>query len=353
MHQIHRKRTKRFLQRYRLLSFFRFLCILFFAAASSYGCVSTNTDAPYLTPANADSQEIYITIADKNGQIKRIELEDYLLGTILSEASFKNLDQNAKNRVAEVQAILARTYAVSNLDRHEHEGFNLCSTTHCQVHTSLNKWPQHLVDLANDAITKTRGIVVGFNNLPINAVFHAACGGHTSDAEKVWIGTTPPYLRGAPDQFCHGDTSLPWTFQADLVTLRQLLNKNRSSSVGRSLDRITVLETDIAGRVQKVFFEGEKSATLSGESVRRLVTSEHGPRSIRSTKFRIVVKDRQAIFIGNGFGHGVGLCQNGTMERARSGQTIQAILKHYYPGTKLMRIGLPHIQDSKKLPTQL
>ncbi len=252
-----------------------------------------------------------------------------------------------------MQAILARTYAIANLGRHEHEGFNLCSTTHCQVHTSLTKWPQRLVELANNAITTTRGIVVGFNNIPINAVFHASCGGHTSDAEKVWIGSTPPYLRGAPDRFCHGDTSLPWTFQTDLVTLRQVLNKNRSSSVGRSLDRITVLETDIAGRVQKILFEGEKSTILSGERVRRLITSKHGPRTIRSTKFKIFVKNSQANFIGNGFGHGVGLCQTGTMERARLGQTTQAILNHYYPGTKLMRIGLPHIPDPKKPTTQL
>ncbi len=343
MHQIYWERVRRSLRKHSLTTLFRLSFLLFLTGSSAYGCASTKPDVPYLTPASADSQAIYITVADKNGHVNRIELEDYLLGTILSEASFKNLNRAASKRVAEVQAILARTYAISNLDRHKHEGFNLCSTTHCQVHTALNKWPQHLVDLANDAITTTHGVVIGYNNLPINAVFHAACGGHTSDAEKVWIGTTPPYLRGAPDRFCHGDISLPWTFQTDLATLRQLLNKNRSNSVGRNLDRITVLETDIAGRVQKILFEGEKTATLSGESLRRLITSLHGPRSIRSTKFKVVVKNRQAQFIGTGFGHGVGLCQTGTMARARLGETPQAILKHYYPGTTLIRIGQPHI----------
>ena len=353
MPQNPQKRVGSWLETNHILSLLRFSFLLSLVGASAYGCVSTKTDALNATPASSDTKAIYITLADKNGQINTIELEDYLLGTILSEASFKNLDRVASRRVAEIQAILARTYALSNLDRHEHEGFNLCSTTHCQVHTSLNKWPRHLTELANEAITATHGIVVGFNNLPINAVFHAACGGHTSDAENVWIGPTPPYLRGAPDQFCRGDTSLPWTFQTDLVSLRELLNRNRHHSVGRRLDRITVIETDIAGRVQKIIFEGEKIATLSGESFRSLIGSQHGPRSIKSTKFKVVVKNMRATFVGTGFGHGVGLCQNGTMARARLGQTTEAILNHYYPGTRLIRIGRPHVTNSKRSVTQL
>ena len=56
-----------------------------------------------------------------------------------------------------------------------------------------------------------------------------------------------------------------------------------------------------------------------------------------STRFTI---QRTAIgfrLSGSGFGHGVGLCQRGTMARARRGDSVGAILGHYYPGTRLSR----------------
>ena len=36
---------------------------------------------------------------------------------------------------------------------------------------------------------------------------------------------------------------------------------------------------------------------------------------------------------GHGNGHGVGMCQWGAIGRARSGQDVRTILRHYYPGT--------------------
>ncbi len=44
-----------------------------------------------------------------------------------------------------------------------------------------------------------------------------------------------------------------------------------------------------------------------------------------------------ARFLGRGWGHGVGLCQNGAYGLARSGMTFDRILKHYYTGIELVR----------------
>ena len=40
---------------------------------------------------------------------------------------------------------------------------------------------------------------------------------------------------------------------------------------------------------------------------------------------------------GRGWGHGVGLCQMGTVELARQGWGFERILKHYYKGIDLTR----------------
>lgn len=43
-------------------------------------------------------------------------------------------------------------------------------------------------------------------------------------------------------------------------------------------------------------------------------------------------------FLGRGWGHGVGLCQNGAYGLARAGKSYDEILHHYYSGISLERL---------------
>jgi stage II sporulation protein D len=65
------------------------------------------------------------------------------------------------------------------------------------------------------------------------------------------------------------------------------------------------------------------------------MTQAFGPRSIRSTSFEVVRDGNRLRFSGVGFGHGVGLCQNGTQKRAEARQSPAEIIAHYFPGTRL------------------
>jgi len=47
--------------------------------------------------------------------------------------------------------------------------------------------------------------------------------------------------------------------------------------------------------------------------------------------------EQRVRFMGRGWGHGVGLCQNGAYGLARAGMTYDAILRHYYTGIGLVR----------------
>jgi stage II sporulation protein D len=46
--------------------------------------------------------------------------------------------------------------------------------------------------------------------------------------------------------------------------------------------------------------------------------------------------ETEFVFLGRGWGHGVGLCQNGAYGMALAGQTAEAILKHYYTGIDIV-----------------
>ena len=56
-----------------------------------------------------------------------IPLEDYVRSVVATEASIENELESLK-----ALAIVSRTYAVKNMGRHERDGYDFCSTTHCQ-----------------------------------------------------------------------------------------------------------------------------------------------------------------------------------------------------------------------------
>src|SRR5690349_11803680 len=67
------------------------------------------------------------------GKIVSVDLESYVVDTILSEVSPLNESEAVVEGIFEVQAVVARTYAVSRAGRHHDEGFDLCDSTHCQL----------------------------------------------------------------------------------------------------------------------------------------------------------------------------------------------------------------------------
>ena len=314
--------------------------LILVAASAVTSCVRARTGDPFPAATPADTIRVGIRETVPHTQettVRALAVEEYVLGSVLAEANLSELDSGARFRLAQVQAILARTYAIANLGRHADEGFDLCSTTHCQVYRPANQGPADLVGAVTDAVTSTDGLLVTHEGRPINALFHADCGGHTSDADAVWEGASPPYLQGAPDVYClwerHGD----WRFEIDTAVLRGLLNRTPETRIGERLDTLVITRVDHAGRVLRVTLEGERRIEVRGATLRAMLTSQFGPRSIKSTRFATHRDGPRFVFEGRGFGHGVGLCQAGARARVQAGHTAQVILQHYYPGTLLER----------------
>ncbi len=60
--------------------------------------------------------------------------------------------------------------------------------------------------------------------------------------------------------------------------------------------------------------------------------------TLKSLRFRILQqKDGMVLFSGNGFGHGVGLCQYGAKSMALKKGAYQSILKKYYRNTQMVK----------------
>jgi len=79
---------------------------------------------------------------------------------------------------------------------------------------------------------------------------------------------------------------------------------------------------------------------VRGDDIRSVLRVTGG-EPLSSTYFSIAPEyDRNGLISsvtlrGQGFGHGVGMCQWGAIGRARAGQSFREILGTYYPGTSV------------------
>jgi len=169
-----------------------------------------------------------------------------------------------------------------------------------------------------EAVLSTAGeILVDRKGMPITAAFHSNCGGQTQGAENVWQRPLE-YLVSREDTFCRAMPHAMWTRSVPSIEWREWLDHERNSSSGRTsfltADRIEMLPD-------------------SGASVRAAdVRLKFG---FPSSYFVSVDDGNEVRFMGQGFGHGVGLCQEGAMERARRGQSAATILHHYYTNVRI------------------
>jgi len=292
--------------------------------------VAASAPPPHVT-------EVRVRVQERPGvmRVRRVPLEEYVAGCVDAELGRIDLDQPAAARMRRIQAILCRTYAVANLGRHAAEGFDLCATDHCQMFRQLPS-ASLSARLARDGASGTAGLIIAAAGRPINALFHSNCGGRTSRAESVWGGRPEPYLVSQIDPPC--ERAPLWRIEADRNRLLLALRRDQRTDPGSRLDEVRIAARDEAGRAATVVLAGATVRSVRGDTFRSALTSSLGATSLRSTMFVVRQNGDTFIFEGKGSGHGVGLCQAGAVARARTGQTEEAILSFYYPGTQLLRM---------------
>jgi stage II sporulation protein D len=292
---------------------------------AGYGCGARHPVVP--PPAVVRGPlELRIGIATTAGTVVApIELEEYVAGVVLGELGEPRIDRRAGENLADVQALIARTYALANRGRHRAQGYDLCAGTHCQL---FRRAPAG--GFAQAAAQRTASRFLAFDGAPIQAVYHASCGGRTSEADLIWLGRPLPYLASVADMACAAE---PWRWQTSTRALRAALNADTRTRVADRLLRIDVLARDEAGRAVRVALVGERAPIVTGEELRTVVARTFGAASIRSALFDVRVAGEVVTFDGRGLGHGVGLCQRGARARAAAGASADEILHYYYPGT--------------------
>jgi stage II sporulation protein D len=157
-------------------------------------------------------------------------------------------------------------------------------------------------------------------------VYSSFCGGISENSGNLWR-ISHEYLQSQTEDFCINLENTPRWSHKNLnweksFTFREIENL---FSISHITD-ITINKQNNTARVEEFKIN---ELIISGQYEIR------NKFDLPSSLFLIEIEDNRVLFIGNGYGHGVGMCQIGAIARAIQGQTFRDILQFYYPGTKI------------------
>ena len=266
-------------------------------------------------------------------------LEDYVRSVVATEGSTESELEALK-----ALAIASRTYALKNLGRHQRDGYDLCSTTHCQRYRPTGSQSAISVSPAvAEAVQATRGeILRDSGGNVVDSYFSASCGGATANMGTLWGRSAPPYLRGVKDSYCVNEPHHSWTDIISHADLLKALQSDRRTNIGGQLHNITIVRRDHSDRAELIAVEGDRRVTISGWEFKIVVGRALGWNHLKSSRFEIVRSGPNFVFRGKGFGHGLGLCQEGAHVMAARGASYNQILAKYFPTTRIATAGGPN-----------
>lgn len=257
--------------------------------------------------------------------VNPVGIETYLKSVVPEE-----MPTDWPQEALKAQSVAARSFALHNRGRHGSAGYDLCTTTHCQVYTGTGAERSS----ANAALRATRGEVLLYHGQPIDALFHTDSGGMTENSEDVWGGYVP-YLRAARDP---QQKTMPWTKSIPLNTLSaKLAAKGKKVGTIRKVTLSPVQfgketsDRTVSGRVKTMTVIGTQgTARISGNDMRSMF-------GLKSTLFAAKIQKDALLLEGYGYGHGLGISQWGAKRLAESGKPYADILHHYYTGVELTK----------------
>ena len=255
--------------------------------------------------------------------VETFPLEEYVARVLAGEAA-----GGSPPAALEALAVAVRTFAVGNRGRHQGDGFDLCTLTHCQVLRAT--YPA-----VRNAASATTGQVLLVNGAPASVFYTASCGGRTERPSAVWPGAEDPaYLPSKSDRACGGEPR--WAAEIPVQDLERTL-----AAAGYRGAHLRGLEVDgrsTSGRAARVHLDGMTPDAISGQDLRMVVGRTLGWHLLKSTDFTVRRTGGGYRFEGKGFGHGVGLCVLGSVRRAGQGDSARDIVRAYFPGLEIGRL---------------
>ena len=311
--------------------------------------------------------EARVNKAGKIDVVNELPLEEYVCGVVPSE-----IGGDSPLEALKAQAVAARSETIIALREHKYsgDGYDICADVECQAFSGVTQRTAK----SDQSVYETRSMALFHDLKPFGAYYASSCGGFSENVENVWPARSGPvpywsahcdsdttdscpltlasedalreFIKAPPpDLACNpvGKKGMPAWAQKNFRWRVEKTAEELTASVAKHKDigRIVGIESagrGPSGRLLKAVFIGEKGTYEAGPE---LAIRQVFEPPLKSAAFIVETEgpsDRpdKFIFLGAGWGHGVGMCQTGAIARALAGQDYRKILAHYYRESEVM-----------------
>ncbi len=269
----------------------------------------TSVSVSVVTGADISTDETFT--AKFNGSTQTVNAYDLICQIVNNEISASFSDEAIK-----AQAVAAYSY----VKYHNVNGLTPSVLVKGNV-------PQRIKDL----VSEVWGVCCYYNGNVAQTVYMASSSGYTTDAKNVW-GSSVPYLKSVYCPFDVGnDPNYGYQMKVSEENMRTLTEEKLGITLsGNPENWFTVTEIIDGNYVAKVNIDGQK--VITGRSMRESILNY----KLKSTAFEVTYSDGYFTFTTYGYGHGVGMSQNGANILAKQGYSYEQILKHYFTGIEVL-----------------
>lgn len=264
----------------------------------------------------------------KNDEIINLSARDYIFGVVAAE-----MPALYEPEALKAQAVAAYTFACYKSAQNADKGYDISASpeeAQCFItrEEATQKWGEHSDEYTKkieECVDAVLGQHLTYNGEIIFAAYHAISSGTTNSCNDVWAKELP-YLVSVDsigDRLAKGYLSEA-VFTAD--ELAQKLNSIAAAS-GDPQGYFTDIKRSNSGYVKELKYCGKQTV---GSEISKLL-------ELRSSNFELTLTDGIFKFSVRGYGHGVGLSQNGANYMAQQGSSYDEILAHYYKNTVLKK----------------
>lgn len=275
--------------------------------------------------------EISVFIKE-TGERRTMPIEEYIQGVVAGE-----MYPDWPLEAYAAQAILARSFTMELLSRGGTK-----AQTGTDISTDVEQAQaynaQAITPTIKEAVERTRGEVMTYNNRYVRAWFHSYSGGQTATAKEglTFKEEEPPYIKSVlvPENEYAPEDVKSWRAEFPLADVQRVLSDR---GVQGAIDGIQILEKGPTDRITKIEIahSGGDKVVMDGTAFRLAL----GADKMKSTRVsKLEIEGDMLVIEGTGYGHGVGLSQWDAYMFAKQGKSPEEIVQFFFNDIEIQKL---------------
>lgn len=286
---------------------------------------------PSFTNSYRGAIRLKVLESGKLAVLNILDLESYVCGVIGNE-----MNLGYPKYALAAQAVASRTFALFRMKlaykRQLKKDLEVDYDVTDDIYTQVYGGQKRVNEKAKEAVDKTCGVLLTYDGRIVYSIFHDTCAGRTEPGDQVFNLTLIPPLAGTECGYCGSSKYSSWKAEYKETEIIEKLGLP-----GTKINKITALKTAPGGHITSIAIEmasGSERIKMDAQKFRIALN----PNRLRSTFFAVIKSGDTFKFEGGGWGHAVGMCQEGAHGMSRKKFNALSILEYFYPESKIVKI---------------